>query len=178
MQELVSIILIGVSLSMDTFSLSLTIGAIINNSKIIKLLPVLVGIFHFFMPLIGTILGIKVIELFNVASNILLGSILLVLGIHLLFESKKNDKINFNLSFIGLLSFAFSVSIDSFSIGLGISDITNNYFLAYITFAILSFSFTLLGLIIGKYTSNLIGKKANILGIILLLILGIYYLFV
>lgn len=178
MQELVSIILLGVSLSMDTFSLSLTIGSIINNSKVLKILPLLVGIFHFFMPLIGTILGIKVIELFNVASNILLGFILLVLGIHLLTQLRKENNLNLNLTFVGALSFAFSVSIDSFSVGLGMSNITNNYLLSFFIFSILSFSFTTLGLILGKYTSDILGRKANIIGIILLLVLGIYYLFV
>ena len=39
MQELVSIILIGVSLSMDTFSLSLSMGAIIKNNKFLYRQP-------------------------------------------------------------------------------------------------------------------------------------------
>ena len=83
-----------------------------------------------------------------------------------------------NLNIIGVIIFALSVSIDSFSVGLGINDITNNYYIASIIFALCSAAFTYLGIIIGKYSSKLIGKYAIILGIFLLLILGIFHLFI
>ena len=176
MREIVSILLIGISLSMDTFSLSLTLGTVANN-KLIKLLPLFVGIFHFFMPLLGNIIGIALINLFNIASNIILGLVLIALGINLAFRYFQDEKVNIKLSILGLLLFAFSVSIDSFSVGLGITDLTNNYYLAYIIFAFCSASFTYLGIIIGKYCSKLIGKYAIIVGIFLLLLLGIFHLF-
>ena len=178
MQEIVSILLIGISLSMDTFSLSLSIGSISAKNDIIKLLPLFVGIFHFFMPLLGNIVGLAVIELLNLASNVILGTVLIILGINLAVHYIKDETANIKVSIIGLLIFALSVSIDSFSVGLGINDITNNYFLASIIFAFCSDSFTYLGIIIGKYSSKLIGKYAIILGILLLLFLGIFHLFI
>lgn len=178
MQEIVSILLIGISLSMDTFSLSLSIGSISAKNDIIKLLPLFVGIFHFFMPLLGNIVGLAVIELLNLASNVILGTVLIILGINLAVHYIKDETANIKVSIIGLLIFALSVSIDSFSVGLGINDITNNYFLASIIFAFCSASFTYLGIIIGKYSSKLIGKYAIILGILLLLFLGIFHLFI
>ena len=57
MQEIIAILLIGISLSMDTFSLSLSIGSVSNQSRLLKLLPLFVGIFHFFMPIIGNYIG-------------------------------------------------------------------------------------------------------------------------
>ena len=176
MREIVSILLIGISLSMDTFSLSLTLGTVANN-KLIKLLPLFVGIFHFFMPLLGNIIGITLINIFNIASNIILGLVLIVLGINLAFHYYQDEKVNIKLSILGLMLFALSVSIDSFSVGLGITDLTNNYYLACIIFAFCSASFTYLGIIIGKYCSKLIGKYAIIIGIFLLLLLGIFHLF-
>ncbi len=177
MREIVSILLIGISLSMDTFSLSLTLGTISEN-KLIKILPLFVGIFHFFMPLLGNIIGITLINLLNLASNIILGTVLIVLGINLAIHYFKDETAEINLNIIGILIFAISVSIDSFSVGLGINDITNNYYIASIIFALCSAAFTYLGIIIGKYSSKLIGKYAIILGIFLLLILGIFHLFI
>ncbi len=176
MREIVSILLIGISLSMDTFSLSLTIGTIANN-KIVKLLPLFVGIFHFFMPLLGNIIGITLINIFNIASNIVLGLVLIVLGINLAIHYYQDEKVSINLNLLGLIFFALSVSIDSFSVGLGITDITKNYYLACLVFALCSASFTYLGIIIGKYCNKLIGKYAIIIGIFLLLMLGIFHLF-
>ena len=177
MKELVSILLIGISLSMDTFSLSLTLGTVSEN-KLIKILPLFVGIFHFFMPILGNIIGITLINLLNLASNIILGTVLIVLGINLAIHYFKDETAEINLNIIGILIFALSVSIDSFSVGLGINDITNNYYIASIIFALCSAAFTYLGIIIGKYSSKLIGKYAIILGIFLLLILGIFHLFI
>ena len=177
MREIVSVLLIGISLSMDTFSLSLTLGTISEN-KLIKILPLFVGIFHFFMPILGNIIGVALINLLNLASNIILGTVLIVLGINLAIHYFKDESAEINLNIIGILIFALSVSIDSFSVGLGINDITNNYYIASVIFALCSASFTYLGIIIGKYSSKLIGKYAIILGIFLLLILGIFHLFI
>lgn len=177
MKELVSILLIGISLSMDTFSLSLTLGTVSEN-KLIKILPLFVGIFHFFMPILGNFIGITLINLLNLASNIILGTVLIVLGINLAIHYFKDETAEINLNIIGMLIFALSVSIDSFSVGLGINDITSNYYIASIIFALCSAAFTYLGIIIGKYSSKLIGKYAIILGIFLLLILGIFHLFI
>ena len=177
MKELVSILLIGISLSMDTFSLSLTLGTVSEN-KLIKILPLFVGIFHFFMPILGNFIGITLINLLNLASNIILGTVLIVLGINLAIHYFKDETAEINLNIIGIIIFALSVSIDSFSVGLGINDITNNYYIASIIFALCSAAFTYLGIIIGKYSSKLIGKYAIILGIFLLLILGIFHLFI
>ena len=176
MQEIVSLVLIGISLSMDTFSLSLSIGPIIKDSIYSTIIPILVGIFHFFMPLLGDYLGIHLMQIFSIASSVLLGIILIILGIHLLVSYFNNEDITYNVGIVSSLLFALSVSIDSFSVGLGISGITANYILASLLFAICSFIFTYLGLIIGKYSHKYIGSYANILGIILLLIIGLYHL--
>ena len=178
MREIVSILLIGISLSMDTFSLSLSVGSITSPSKTIKYLPLFVGIFHFFMPLLGNIVGLGLINLLNLASNVILGSVLIILGINLAIHYIKDETTTINLNLLGIIFFALSVSIDSFSVGLGITDITNNYFLASIIFAFCSASFTYLGIIIGKYSNKIIGKYAIILGILLLLFLGIFHLFI
>lgn len=177
MQEFVSILLIGISLSMDTFSLSISAGSIIKETSLVKILPFLVGIFHFFMPIMGNIIGLKLMTTFNIASNIILGLVLIILGINLAIHYFKDEQISFQLNIIGAILFALSVSIDSFSVGLGISNITDNYLLSSFIFAVCSFSFTSLGLIIGKYSSKLIGKYAVFIGIILLLSLGIIHLF-
>lgn len=176
MQELVSVIIIGISLSMDTFSLSLSLGPIIHNSKYTTIVPIFVGLLHFLMPILGNYLGIRIMILLKLASNILLGIILIIIGINLIINYFNDHETDMKFNLINAIILAFSVSIDSFSVGLGISDITNNYLMASIVFAICSFSFTYLGLIIGKYSHKYVGNFATLLGIILLIVLGIYHL--
>lgn len=176
MKELVSILIIGISLSMDTFSLSLSLGSFTKKNIYLKIFPLIVGMFHFFMPIIGSFIGIQIMAIFNLASNVILGIILIVLGINLAIHYFKDEQVSVSLNLISAFLLAFSVSIDSFSVGLGISNITSNIIHASIIFSLCSASFTLLGLIIGKYSNKLIGKYANIIGIALLLLLGIYHL--
>lgn len=176
MKELVSILMIGISLSMDTFSLSLSLGAL-SQDKILKIIPFVVGLFHFFMPLLGNILGLGLMSIFNLTSHILLGFILIALAINIAIHYFKDEDFNFNLSFIGIILFALSVSFDSFTVGMGLTAITKKYIIASTIFALCSAAFTSMGIIIGKYSNKLIGKSANMLGIIILFLLGIFHLF-
>lgn len=176
MKELVSILMIGISLSMDTFSLSLTLGTLSANKKL-KIIPLIVGLFHFFMPLLGNLIGIKIITFFSLTSHFLLGIILIGLAINIFIHYFKDEEINFNLNFWGMIFFALSVSLDSFTVGIGINAITNKSLLSSSIFALCSASFTYLGILIGKYSNEHIGKYANLIGIILLFLLGLYHLF-
>ena len=88
-------------------------------------------------------------------------------------EIIKGEIKELKIKLIYLLMFALSVSLDSFSTGIGLEAITNNYLLASIIFSVTSFSFTYLGLILGKYSSKILGNYAKILGIVLLSIIGI-----
>ncbi len=177
MLEIFSCILIAIALSMDTFSLSLGLGTYDINTKNCLKLSFIVGIMHFFMPLLGNILGNTVIAFFAVNSNKLLGGILLFLAVNLFFSMLKNEKIEADISLLGMFFFAFGVSIDAFSTGLGLNAITDNKILAMSIFSLTSFLFTFGGLLIGKFAREHLGTKAKILGLILLTSLGIYHLF-
>ena len=86
MNHIISIILIGIALSMDTFSLSLGIGTFNVSNKKALTLSFIVGIMHFIMPLIGTILGDKLIQIFELKTDILLGIILIFIAINMFVD--------------------------------------------------------------------------------------------
>lgn len=176
MSEFFSILLIGIALSMDTFSLSLSIGVFNNSNKKSLLLSLIVGCMHFLMPFIGMLLGSKLIQIFELQCDFILGIILIFIAIQIVVDIIKKEEEKFNLSLLGMLLFAFGVSLDSFSVGLGIKAITDNIYLAMSLFAVCSFIFTYGGLIVGKYASKLLGTYANIIGAIILFILGIIHI--
>ena len=57
MNVLFTTILVGISLSMDAFSLSLVYGTNGMNKRNEIILSVIVGLFHCFMPLFGGFFG-------------------------------------------------------------------------------------------------------------------------
>ena len=177
MSILVYLFLIGISLSMDTFSISLSIGTFNISRNKGLFLCIFIGILHFFMPLFGNFIGSKIVTFLQIDVNFLLGIILLIIALELIIDLFKKSENFFQLSIISMLLIAFSVSLDSFSTGLGLSAVTTNYYLSGFIFSVCAFSFTLMGLLIGKYSTKLLGTYANFLGIILLIILGIVHLF-
>jgi len=176
MLEMFSILTIAVALSMDTFSLSLGLGTMNLSKKKCIILSLMVGTMHFLMPMIGVIIGSNLVNFFRINSNLLLGIILLFIAGEMLYEIFFKEEETINLNIIGMFLFSLGVSIDAFSTGLGLTAITTNIFLSLIIFSIVSFLFTLLGLMIGKYASKHLGIYASILGALLLIIIGLSHI--
>ena len=172
--EITTIILIALSLSIDAFSLALAYS-LINKQKKYLYISLLVGIFHFFMPLIGHIIGNLFINKIQIESNIIISLIFTVILIEML-KSLKEEKEAFEFNIINGLLFALFVSLDSFSIGIGLSLITNKIIASCIIFSIFSFVLTYVGFIIGNYFSKKIRKISKIIGISLLIFLIVYHL--
>lgn len=172
---LLIVLLIAVSLSMDAFSLSLAYGTL-NIKKIdIIILSIIIGIFHFFMPLIGVFLGSKIIKFLPASPNTIVFIVLSFIGIEMIIDTFKNKEMR-KMEKVESLLFGFAVSVDSFSVGLGLESITNNYFIASFLFALSSFIFSYLGLTLGKKINKLIGTLSTMLGGLILIIIGLLYL--
>lgn len=163
---------------MDAFSLSIVYGTLNLSKKIKNFLSVTVGIFHFIMPLLGSLLGLFIVNHIISNPDILVAIIFTILSIEMLFNIKELDeeKKDFK-NLVNAFIFGFSVSIDSFSVGIALGTHNENIYLAGTLFAITSFIFTLVGLNIGKFLTLKFGKIANIIGSILLLILALTYFF-
>lgn len=174
--NIILLFIIGISLSMDTFSLSLAYGTLSFKKRDILSLALCVSVFHFFMPIIGSIIGSSILNLIKIDENIIIFIVFLFIGINMLIESfSKKDDIKI-LNIREILAFAFAVSIDSFSVGIGLDALTNNIIVASLIFCIVSFIFTYIGLLIGKKISNIFGKLSTIIGGLTLIVLAILYL--
>ena len=175
--SIIVVILIAISLSMDAFSLSLAYGTVGLSKKETNLLSIIVGIYHFFMPLIGMFLGQIILNIIHIRPDLAVFIVLLFIGIQMVIESFKEKEEIKQMSKLELVLFGLAVSIDGFSVGIGLNTITNNIVLASIIFSICSYLFTYLGLKLGKKLNEIIGKIATALGGITLIIIAFIYLF-
>lgn len=171
------ILTIAVSLSMDAFSLSLVYGTLSLPKKHIIKLSIIVGVFHFLMPLFGMILGNVIFNIININSNTIIFLILTFIGIQMIIDSFKDDNTSKYMSFWQLILFGFAVSIDSFSVGIGLNKIGISPVINSFIFSLSSFIFTYLGLILGKKLNSYIGKISTIIGGLILILIGLIYLF-
>ena len=176
MKELILLFLIGLSLSIDTFSVSTCIGIYNLSIKKIFNTSLIVGIFHFIMPLIGVFLSTYITKVLPIKTSLILGIILLFIALQMFIEFINPSNKDIKLNKIGTIIFALGVSLDSFSVGLGLLAITENIFLSSTVFSICSFTLTFLGLSIGKYLNKLFKKYSYLIGSLCLFILSVMFI--
>lgn len=165
--------LIAISLSMDAFALSFSYGILKTKNKIMIITSIIVGIFHFIMPLLGHKFSTFLFSYTFIKPKVILFLIFLFISIDMLFSYFEKNKKLLNLNFFGILFFAISVSIDSFTVGIGFDLISNNILLSAIIFSIISSLFTVLGFFLGKKFNNTMGKNSFLIGSFLLFLYAV-----
>lgn len=165
----------GIGLSMDTFSVSLSLGTLSLSQKEKNVLSITVGIFHFIMPLLGNVIGNQIYQPFFPYTKYLAAFLFFFLSCEMMFSKKKTENY-FSSSLLTFLGIAFTVSMDSFTVGVLLGMEKSSMIIPCILFSTLSFLFTEFGLWMGKELKKHYESKAEKLGSILLFLIGLKYL--
>jgi len=174
-EKIILYIFMAIGLSVDAFSLAVIYGINQISKKKTIILSVLVGLFHFIMPYIGSIIGGNLLTIFVDKANFIAGSVFLIIAIEMLSSLKEEEKIMSLSKIYHLLFFAFTVSLDSFSVGIVLSLSHEKIIMAGVIFSLISACFTYLGLKLGKLVSKKYSNKATIIGAWILIILSLKY---
>ena len=124
------------------------------------------------MPLIGLFLGNQILSVININPKIIMTIILLYLAF-LMYKDRNNDKVPKINSLLSIFLYALSVSLDSFSVGIGLKALTDKILIPPIIFSLCAGTITYMGLILGKYSQKVWKEKASLIGIILLILISI-----
>ena len=163
---------IGIGLSMDAFSVSLSLGTTNPRKRNVIITSITIGIFHFFMPIFGYTIG----TIFNKINhiNILTSSIFIMLAYEIYRNRNEENKSILNI--INIFLIAISVSFDSLTVGIALGLNNEIIYIASIIFSIVSFTFTYIGFILGEKLKENYKNKSTYIGIILLLVVALKYL--
>ncbi|MCD6245822.1 manganese efflux pump [candidate division WOR-3 bacterium] len=174
---LINIITIALGLSMDAFSVSITEGAVakVIKKRYIILIAFTFGLFQAFMPLIGWGIGNLVFSYIERYNKIIGLCILVFLGLKMIYEAIKNKgkKIDQQLGIKRLLLLAIATSIDALAIGFTLDSLRASIFTSILIIGMITFLFSALGVVIGKYLGLFLKEKAEIFGGIILILVGI-----
>lgn len=172
--ELLTLILMAFALGMDAFSVGLGMGMFNLRLRQIFKIGITIGIFHVWMPLLGMIAGKFLSNQFGTIATYIGGGLLLVLGMQMIWSSfKKEEGPVITPVGFGLIVFAFSVSLDSFSVGLTLGIYQAKTVLVLLCFGIAATILTWCGLLVGKKVQNFIGPYSEALGGSILLAFGL-----
>ena len=174
--------LLGVGLAMDAFSVSLANGLNEPKMKKNKMCGV-AGIFAFFqalMPMIGWVCVHMLVQYFKVFEKFIpwIALILLLfIGGKMLIDGIKNKDGEVEKTQVGLAALfvqGVATSIDALSVGFTISEY--GFLMALVCaliIAVVTFIICIAGLFIGKKVGTRLAGKANILGGVILIFIGI-----
>ncbi len=158
-------VIIGIFLGLDAFSLLVSLSSFKIANKDANILILIIGVFHLTFPILGSVLG----SFIHLPINELKIIIFFFLMIEMTLDYFNHQKLVFISSIISIIILAFSVSIDSFSIGVGLP-LRANILTSCIIYSICAITFSYFGYALGKYLNNSIGRYANIIGIMLIIL--------
>lgn len=176
--EIVTLLIMAFALGMDAFSVGLGMGMYKLRLKQIFNIGITIGLFHVWMPLVGLLLGKILSEKFGTFASIIGGLLLIILGANMIWASfKKGDEKIITPVGVGLLIFALSVSLDSFSVGLSLGIFGAKTVLVILCFGIVAMVQTWVGLLLGRKVQAWIGSYSEALGGAILLAFGLKLLY-
>jgi len=173
----ISLILIAFGLAMDSFSVSVTRG--FTHTKTRLALEALrtgffFGLFRAFMPLIGWLTGVGIIDLISGFDHWIAFSLLALIGARMIYESiiKKSKQVVSSPSIKVLLMLSLATSFDALTVGLSLSFLGNSIITPALIIGIVTFFLSFLGVIIGKKFGTYF-TKIGILGGLILIAIGL-----
>lgn len=174
---ILGIALIGIGLAMDAFAVSVCKGLSMKkmNWKKTIIIGTYFGAFQAIMPLIGYFLGIGFQDKVTSIDHWIAFVLLLIIGINMIKEALageeegKNDNVNFK----EMIVLAIATSIDALAIGITFAFLEINIFLAIGIIGIITFIISIIGVKIGNVFGNKYEKGAQIVGGVILILMGI-----
>jgi len=179
-------ILLGIGLAMDAFSVSLANGFNDLNMKKSKTFGIALtfALFQFAMPLIGWVCVHYLVSQFKIFEHFIPWIALILLGfiggrmIVEYFANKNKEEEDAapikKLGFWALIVQGIATSIDALSVGFTIAEYDIfSAILASGIIAVVTFGLCLAGVVLGKKFGTKIGKKADLVGGIILVAIGL-----
>lgn len=194
---MIEVILLAIALAMDAFAVSIGLGAKSQKQSSAYVLRLAIyaalyfGIAQGVMPLIGYLLGAVLLGWLATAAPWIGGGILILLGAKMLYEAfngevevlledsfdvniQVQEKINHHMMF----TLAIATSIDALAAGFTLNLLALNAWLACLIIAIVTAGFGFFGIYLGKSSGTWLEDKAEILGGLVLIAIGIKVIFI
>lgn len=176
---LVELLILAVGLSMDAFAVSVCKGLAMKKAtwKAQLCCGAWFGGFQALMPLIGYFLGSLFIEAISAIDHWIAFILLAIIGINMLREALSGDEeetADADLSVKTMFVMAIATSIDALAVGISLAMAgVSNIFLAVLLIGATTFVLSAIGVKVGNVFGSRYEKKAEVVGGIILILLGV-----
>ena len=189
---LLEILMLGVALATDAFSVTISNTFAFDDHRVSRLMrmPLFFGLFQFGMPLAGYFVGGIAAELIEKYAGIVSLVILGFIGLNMLYSSYKALKEDASeedeeeaqqdaqqgattLSYGKLVFQAVATAIDAFAVGVSFRAHSVDILVASALFGIITAILCTIALFIGKKLGSLLGDRAEMVGGVVLILIGL-----
>ena len=182
---LTTILLTAFALSMDAFAVSITKGITLNkiNKQIAFKIAFFFGLFQGMMPFLGWFLGIRFESYIKSIDHWIAFFLLSFIGIKMILDAKEvdNDVLNTNEKYNSLYSInnkeliilSIATSIDALAVGISFAFLNIDIVPICLSIGIITFLVCFIGVIIGKKIGAMFKNYAQIIGGIILILIGL-----
>lgn len=182
--DIITLILIAIGLSVDSFAVSVSSGLILNQITFKKALRIAtsLALFQAAMPLIGWLVGKRIAYYAEAFDHWIAFGLLLIIGGKMIWESFQKDDVDKKtnpLEWKVLIGMSVATSIDALIVGISfaLSKEDLNLFLTVLVIGLTTGIFSMLGILFGKKTGVRFGKDMEIVGGLILIFIGTKILF-
>ena len=189
---LLEILLLGVALATDAFSVTISNTFAFDDHRVSRLMrmPLFFGLFQFVMPLAGYFVGGIAAELIEKYAGIVSLVILGFIGSNMLYSGYKALKEDASeedeeeaqqeaqqgattLSYGKLVFQAVATAIDAFAVGVSFRAHSVDILVASTLFGVITAILCTIALFIGKKLGSLLGDRAEMVGGVVLILIGL-----
>lgn len=189
---LFEILMMGVALATDAFSVTISNTFAFDDHRFSRLMrmPLFFGLFQFGMPLAGYFVGGIAAELIEKYAGIVSLVILGFIGLNMLYSGYKAFKEDaseedeeeaqenaqqgaITLSYGKLVFQAVATAIDAFAVGVSFRAHSVDILVASALFGIITAILCTIALFIGKKLGSLLGDRAEMVGGVVLILIGL-----
>lgn len=170
------VLILAVALSMDAFAVSIGLGSkhVQKTTSLGILAAIYFGVFQALMPLIGFLGGKGVLGWVESYAHWIAFLLLVLIGGKMIYESL-TEGIEDDIAQIThkiLLVLAIATSIDAMAAGFTLTLLEVNPFIACAIIGITTFLFSWVGVFVGAKSGTWLESKAELLGGIILILMG------
>lgn len=180
--DFLTILGIGIALSMDAFSVSICKGLATKNFslKTAVICGLWFGGFQALMPVIGYFLGAQFEHLIVAIDHWIAFGLLLLIGANMIREAVKvedSESADSTTAFKTMFMLAVATSIDALAVGVSFAFLQVNIWISVFIIGVTTFFFSFGGVAIGNFFGSRYSKPAEITGGVILILLGTKILF-
>ncbi|MDF7666808.1 manganese efflux pump MntP family protein [Orbaceae bacterium ESL0727] len=175
-----AILFLAFAMSSDAFAVAVCRGVSLKSAHLFDALKVglLFGVIEAITPLFGWLLGYIALQYIERWDHWIVFVVMLFLGIRMIYNSfddscrEQPKAVSTKNNICVLIVTAISTSIDAFAVGIGLALASVNIFFASIMIGLATCLMVTSGLLLGKKIGCLIGKRAELLGGAVLILIG------